>query len=677
MDVSDELEKAAGASPPRSVKVSDPFADRQEESAWAAEMAHIKKRERADERDKLLVPSESRRENDVPSFGERFWKTASGGTKSSASAHTNNAGNALYGEAARQRQQTSGEISAWQDTIDAYQDVLNDPLASASERDTAYNVIGDLGRRIDAYQSAYGSGGANERAAEKLWDAADRTADSAAADIARAKQGGGKATNFLVDAGVSGTQIAGDALLSPIPGASIVPMAARVMGSSSQEARRSGASFEDAMAYGGANALTEVATEKMFDGLAGVYGKGAADEIVDDVIRRASKNPNVQKALNVAASSAGESVEEVVSGALEPALKTIYNGKSAGENYSELEAGDLLYGALLGAALGGVGGAVENARDSGNSLLQPEKIGSKLYDESSIRYISEGERPDFQEFDRQAWKERKQQAAVDYAVSDDESTFLDFYVAGSAYEMAWLQRNIPQNKWSEYEKTNIASVESALRKFPTFKGRTYRNLEFGRPGETADAYEKFLSEYQEGKTVTLKAFSSASKSPNGYPTFGQAVHLVIDGIDACDISDSFGIPTQQEVIFLPGTKLKIERVTVANDGKPLIFAKEELINDMGRSLEVYGSTKNEGFLKGTRDDIRGIHKNGRVEGGLSKGGGISLYQPGTISSVRGRNDPTPYADALRELQQRSAQQDSPYSDELRKLMDEFGGFREP
>ncbi len=58
----------------------------------------------------------------------------------------------------------------------------------------------------------------------------------------------------------------------------------------------------------------------------------------------------------------GEGAEELVSGALDPALKTIYNGKRMGENYSELEASDLLYGALLGAALGGVGGTAENAR---------------------------------------------------------------------------------------------------------------------------------------------------------------------------------------------------------------------------------------------------------------------------------------------------------------------------
>ena len=228
--------------------------------------------------------------NGEPSDGERVWRTVAGGAKSSAAAYTNNVGNAIYGEAARQQQQTAGEIKAWQDTIDAYREVLNDPTASRSERETAQSVIADLERRIGAYQSAYGTGGANERAAGSVWTAADKVADSGAADIERAKEGAGTLGTIAVDAGVSGVQMLGDSLVSPIPGASLLPMAARVLGSSSQEARRNGASFEQAMAYGGLSALTEVATEKMFDGLAGLYGKGAADDIVDSVIERLTKN---------------------------------------------------------------------------------------------------------------------------------------------------------------------------------------------------------------------------------------------------------------------------------------------------------------------------------------------------------------------------------------------------
>ena len=125
----------------------------------------------------------------------------------------------------------------------------------------------------------------------------------------------------------------------------------------------------------------------------------------------------------------------------------------------------------------------------------------------------------------------------------------------------------------------VTRITAALRKFPTYEGRTYRNLKF----DTEEAYNAFLAKYAVGRNIVLEAFTSASKQPNGYPLFGNGVvHLVLDGGSGRDIADTFGIPRQQEVIYLPGTRINIQRVTIANDGNPLIFAQEVLSDGVGR-----------------------------------------------------------------------------------------------
>ena len=84
-----------------------------------------------------------------------------------------------------------------------------------------------------------------------------------------------------------------------------------------------------------------------------------------------------------------------------------------------------------------------------------------------------------------------------------------------------------------------------------------------------------MAEYAEGSSVTLRAFTSTSKRPNGYPLFGGGVvHLVVDGYSGRDIADTYGLSRQQEVLYLPGTEMSVIRVTTANDGNPLIYLKE-------------------------------------------------------------------------------------------------------
>ncbi len=177
-----------------------------------------------------------------------------------------------------------------------------------------------------------------------------------------ANYGKGPVGKFVNTLGVNTVQMGGDALLAPVAGGySLIPLAVRAGGSAALESSDSGANLLRRAAYSVGTGGVEALTEKLSDGLAGIYGAGAADEIVEDVVAKLSKSVAGQAVLKTLFSATGEGLEEVISDFAQPALQTIYNGKSIGENYSAMQASDVLYDFLVGAALGGLGGGVEVA----------------------------------------------------------------------------------------------------------------------------------------------------------------------------------------------------------------------------------------------------------------------------------------------------------------------------
>lgn len=70
---------------------------------------------------------------------------------------------------------------------------------------------------------------------------------------------------------------------------------------------------------------------------------------------------NGSAAGKIALSFLSEGGEEVIEDLLQPALQMIYNGKTLGGSYSELEASEILNDFLVGGILGGLGGGVEVA----------------------------------------------------------------------------------------------------------------------------------------------------------------------------------------------------------------------------------------------------------------------------------------------------------------------------
>ena len=207
-----------------------------------------------------------------------------------------------------------------------------------------------------------------ENIKDPLYATADRLTEQSAAYTEKAKQGLGKVGQFAVDLGVTGTQMLGDMALGLInPALGTGAMATRVFGGSAQEARQAGATETEQQLYGLGSAATSVLVEKIANvgkAFKTAYGGSIAGGKVDDLLTKLTgklmKNPAGQRIL---ASAAGEAGEEALEALLQPALQAIYDkGATLNKTWfgSTEELTDYLaevgYNALLGGALGGLGG---------------------------------------------------------------------------------------------------------------------------------------------------------------------------------------------------------------------------------------------------------------------------------------------------------------------------------
>lgn len=296
---------------------------------------------------------------------QRVGNAAKGAAKTYGSGFVNAVGMKQVGVGLQQREESEKEIALWDQDIKAQRAVLADPSSTASERDTARNVITALEAKKAAYLQAYGEGGEVEHTAGNIYKAADRLADSGAKDISKAKRDLGGAGRLAVDVGVAGAQMGMDAALGLLTGGSALPaMFVRSTGGSAQEARRQGATHEQQVSYGFASGALSVATEKIGNA-AGPFRKMFGKGFLDDVIERTMGNLTKSAAGKIALSFIEEGGEEVIEDLVQPALQMIYNGKTLGGSYSELEAAEVLNDFLVGGILGGLGGGVEALTNRG------------------------------------------------------------------------------------------------------------------------------------------------------------------------------------------------------------------------------------------------------------------------------------------------------------------------
>ena len=109
-------------------------------------------------------------------------------------------------------------------------------------------------------------------------------------------------------------QMAGDAAVGGVFGgygagadiamreaASLGAMGARTFGQGASEAEQAGANLGQQLGYGATVAGIEVITEKIFDGVAGIYGAGEADDITEMIVR-SSPQPRQDRTLSASSS---------------------------------------------------------------------------------------------------------------------------------------------------------------------------------------------------------------------------------------------------------------------------------------------------------------------------------------------------------------------------------------
>lgn len=309
-----------------------------------------------------------------PNLVQRAANTVSAGVKSSAAQTVNVGGSFLEGmeklNDAAFDSQYAEQIKAANNSITYWTGVLNDAKSTDEEKARAEQLI----ERERSWLESIGEFKEMQTkdisaAAEKVYQSADKLAQSAEKDVEKAQEGLGTVGKFLVEAGVGGTQLAGDIALGlATGGGAMLPMVVRSFGGSAQEARQAGGTYGEQVAYGLGSAALAAATESISNiasPLAKAFGAGFADDVVKGV---AGKLNNSQ-AGRVVLSALSEGGEEAVESLIQPLLQRITYNEEAG--YSAETVSDMVHDFLLGAVLGGtVGGVGEVSGATLNNLIK-------------------------------------------------------------------------------------------------------------------------------------------------------------------------------------------------------------------------------------------------------------------------------------------------------------------
>ena len=224
-----------------------------------------------------------------------------------------------------------------------------------------------------------------EQAASQMYSQADKLLGKSNEDLTAAKFGIGKLGDVAVDVGAFGAQMVPEMALGAVTGGvgGLAAMGARAFGGGAHEARQAGASYAQQGLYGLASAGTELVTEKLFSVAAPfrkAFGSGmqvggkSLGEMLVKALNRVTKNP---EAARLIAAASTEGLEEVIADAVNPTIRSIYNGKTPLQNYKEEDVTNWLYDGMIGSILGGLGGvtgqAVSRRAGTGQETLPTEE----------------------------------------------------------------------------------------------------------------------------------------------------------------------------------------------------------------------------------------------------------------------------------------------------------------
>ncbi len=237
-----------------------------------------------------------------------------------------------------------------------YEYYLEEAGGDTTDRDVVSQqyIVDDWQRKYDAMYKVV-NGNVQQKATEATTKLTQDLEARTQAATESAKEGTGKIGKIAIDAAINMLQMGGDAAAAAATGGnSLIPMAFRVFGQGTSEAQQAGADINRQLTFGATAAGIEVFTEKLFDGVAGIYGKGSADEITESIVKKMARTDRGRSALRFFLGMNEEGLEEAISDILSPAAQMIYNGQSIGESYQEnFSVSDMLYDYLIGAVAAG------------------------------------------------------------------------------------------------------------------------------------------------------------------------------------------------------------------------------------------------------------------------------------------------------------------------------------
>ena len=174
-----------------------------------------------------------------------------------------------------------------------------------------------------------------------------------------------------------------------------------------------------------------------------------------------------------------------------------------------------------------------------------------------------------------------------YAVMDElgltaeQQSAIMKYKSGESYILNCLLRD--GMTLADHQQSIKDDLNEALKKFPVYKGILYRHIGFMK----RDAFDDFIIEHTNKTTITYSAFTSASKTIDGYVV--EAPYLVyyeIESVDGRDVSQ-IGIKSEKEILFATDTTFEILSID-KNENSLIIKMKEVNQNGKGKSEGTLG-----------------------------------------------------------------------------------------
>ena len=230
---------------------------------------------------------------------------------------------------------------------------------------------------------------------------------------------------------------------------------------------------------------------------------------------------------------------------------------------------------------------------------------------------------------------------VDAIMTSEEQGAIRQYKSGST-SYVLNEKMYSGAELSESEKALADNLDKALNKLPNYKGITYRVLSFDRQGK--EAYDAFIARHVPDMPVNYGAYTSSSKTLDGYDIdCALKVKIEIDGFSGKDVSQGFGLETENEVLYGRTVDYITKSVETTQDGVTVIKIKEANLNDegilAGREKSVDGSAQGqntqvravqevEGSKRAEQAGVRGVPERDTQSGIQGGSGSLQGELPG-------------------------------------------------